>query len=212
MQQEVSDGEISDISEDSAGIEEELESFECQLEKEVSSDNGTRTKAGEVLESASGPTVRCLEPELEYRCQMCTKSFHELQHLGRHIETHNRWRFRCEQCGAYFKTKASLNIHQRRHRIERTHQCSVCEKRFATTSDLQAHSKVHEATAPRYPCGVCGKDFGRIYTLRDHMKVHAPDPEHRCERCERVFAKRRNLLLHERTHLVEDTLRTESVD
>ncbi|XP_050091047.1 zinc finger protein 226-like [Anopheles aquasalis] len=203
------DGEISDISEESVGFEEELELLEAQLEKEVHANavSGPKSYDAVILESAKGPTVHCLEPELpQYKCDSCTKTFHELKHLVRHIETHNRWRFRCELCGAYLKTKASLCKHQQRHSVEKRHQCEVCWKGFSTNDGLQVHRKLHQESKPRYRCDVCGKDFGRVYTLRDHMKLHDPEPEHRCERCSKVFPKRRQLLLHARTHLVQDSL------
>ncbi|XP_049540254.1 zinc finger protein 239-like [Anopheles darlingi] len=203
------DWEISDISEDSVGFEEELELLEAQLQKEVLANAvpGPGNYDAVILESAKGPTVRYSEPELpQYKCDSCTKTFHELKHLVRHIETHNRWRFRCELCGAYLKTQASLHKHQQRHGVEKRYQCETCWKGFSTSDDLQVHRKLHQKPNPRYRCEVCGKDFGRVYTLRDHMKLHEPEPEHQCERCWKVFPKRRQLLLHARTHLVQDSL------
>uniref|UniRef100_A0A8C6WHP8 C2H2-type domain-containing protein n=1 Tax=Neogobius melanostomus TaxID=47308 RepID=A0A8C6WHP8_9GOBI len=48
----------------------------------------------------------------EYRCDMCYKSFGQLQLLRRHQESHvGQKPFSCPECGKRFTKKSNLNLH-----------------------------------------------------------------------------------------------------
>lgn len=61
---------------------------------------------------------------------------------------------------------------QRRHlnRVRGTIPCPQCSKTFGRTSDLDRHSRVHDANAVRYSCPAtgCGKAYLRSDLLRRH--------------------------------------------
>ncbi|KAK3907494.1 Transcriptional repressor scratch 1 [Frankliniella fusca] len=109
--------------------------------------------------------------------------------------------------------------------------CSACGRRFASSSNLARHERVHRdeeqgvrrpcpicgkkyvsAAAlgmhllthrPRHACGVCGKLFSRLWSARCHMRSHTNERPYGCAHCGLTFADRNNLRGHMRSHARE---------
>ena len=47
----------------------------------------------------------------------------------------------CQQCHKIFRDRSSLNNHLISHHVAKKCKCSVCDKRFWTTDDMQNHIK-----------------------------------------------------------------------
>jgi len=63
--------------------------------------------------------------------------------------------FRCTKCEAGFAAAHELSVHMRTRHSQKRHLCAVCNKRFATVTDLQQHNLVHtmaaDSTSPIKP-------------------------------------------------------------
>ncbi|XP_029731539.2 gastrula zinc finger protein XlCGF67.1 [Aedes albopictus] len=207
MTSEVLEDEISEISIDNIGVNEEIETYETQEHPpESEKPSATPVDGQDILIDAllDQTPAESLETIKTFQCKTCSKSFDEMRKLARHMKSHNRNRIKCEECGKFLKSRSSWNSHRLRHEQGKRFECEVCRKRFAAPKDLKTHYKVHEEKTERFRCDECGKDFGRIYTLLDHQRLHSGKEVFSCDKCDKVFPKRRNLLLHERSHLVEE--------
>ncbi|EAT46515.1 AAEL002316-PA [Aedes aegypti] len=204
MSGEVLEEEISEISIDNIGVNEEIETCESQEPQEQTSKSEKQIADGCPATLINELDKQSIKSAKTFDCSHCPKSFNEMRKFQRHKESHNQERHKCEQCGKFLKTRSSLNSHRQRHQHGKRFECEVCRKRFATVKDLKTHQKVHEEQTERFPCDECGKDFGRIYSLLDHKRLHSGKEIFSCDKCDKIFPKRRNLLLHERSHLVEE--------
>jgi hypothetical protein len=57
--------------------------------------------------------------------------------------------YRCPLCQEEFPAAWSLNVHMRTKHLERSHHCSWCNKNFATITDLDQHTLVHQVQGLR---------------------------------------------------------------
>ncbi len=68
-------------------------------------------------------------------------------------------KFRCEACGAKFKTQAELDEHAK------VHQASISAPVQTETSEAQE--------VAMFECETCGQQFKTKQELDDHMKTHS---------------------------------------
>ncbi|XP_067664182.1 uncharacterized protein [Haliotis asinina] len=76
-------------------------------------------------------------------CYICGQGFANSNDLVLHMGLHTGERpFGCETCGKAYTTSEALAEHSKRHDIKmKTHQCTICYKRFYTSHDLQRHTR-----------------------------------------------------------------------
>ncbi|KAM7376839.1 hypothetical protein PAMA_013551 [Pampus argenteus] len=112
-----------------------------------------------------------------HKCDVCEKTFLsniELKvHMTKHTDEHL---YRCSVCNKSVRSFESLSRHMRNHSshtvAEGTHQCGICEKKFPTKHQQQAHVKYHFRKKP-YACNACSKPFHTMSSLATHARVHA---------------------------------------
>lgn len=156
---------------------------------------------------------------LTHTCEYCYNSFRSLATLNRHIKKiHIKKKVqklskkgknkgfetqKCEFCGIFFATRASLKQHLNTHKTDKIFKCdnAMCEKSFVAESRLKRHRReVHEGKTEK-KCGFCGKKFSRGDILKVHIyTIHEDHRDFKCEYCDKSFKQRSSLNGHCKRH------------
>lgn len=79
--------------------------------------------------------------------------------------------------------------------------CDVCGKGFADYTALLSHKAIHNRPKRKFNCRVCDKTFAKKKLLEMHEKVHINEKSYMCEMCGVQFKYASSLLRHKRVHL-----------
>ena len=109
--------------------------------------------------------------------------------------------FSCREtprCKRSFVTENGLRKHiLKRHEGEKKYGCDICRKRFYLKAKLSKHKKIHDKKA--IICQICGQQKRDLYRLQLHnQQLHIAEGSN-CHRCERTFANRRDLRIHNKS-------------
>jgi DNA-directed RNA polymerase subunit RPC12/RpoP len=80
------------------------------------------------------------------------------------------------------------------HSGERPFQCTVCNRGFTKSGDLNRHFKIHSRDKP-FHCYECGERFAIKAKLTAHLKTHTDKP-YNCESCGKAFTTAREYNCH----------------
>ena len=103
-----------------------------------------------------------------------------------------------QRCKRSFLTESGLRKHiLNYHEGERKYSCDICRKRFYLKKKKVIHEKIHEKKA--IICPICGQEKRDLYRLQlHHQQLHIAEGSN-CHRCERSFANRRDLRIHNKS-------------
>ena len=83
------------------------------------------------------------------QCEHCDYTAPNNNQLKQHMAKHFDPKFKCSYCEKMYKSKDSLEAHERDHTGERPFECPVCGKGFKSNSVLITHKKhVHKILTP----------------------------------------------------------------
>ncbi|XP_061631971.1 zinc finger protein 91 [Phyllopteryx taeniolatus] len=135
--------------------------------------------------NVNGPKEK--PPQVDYRCEICSRSFNSLHTLRCHYQYRKgEQSFRCTLCCRPFEGRQALETHLQEHARERFYSCSHCGKRFIKAYALVAHQKEsrHIATPGNsenneenkfnktYPCRKCKLHFFWLSDFQTHAQHH----------------------------------------
>ncbi|RDD39112.1 Zinc finger and SCAN domain-containing protein 22 [Trichoplax sp. H2] len=138
-----------------------------------------------------------------YRCHQCLRLCSSPAELKRHTKSHHqtneRLRFCCSHCNKRFAQSSHLQQHLRVHTGVRPFKCRFCSKSFAQSTHLQQHIKMHTGDKP-FRCNFCEKHFSQLSHLQKHTRVHTGEKPYKCIYCFKSFSQSSNLQKHLRVH------------
>ncbi|XP_055955965.1 zinc finger protein 501-like, partial [Patella vulgata] len=113
-------------------------------------------------------------------------------------------------CGEKFENMIKFQKHCQKHFKEQSeagssHQCTVCNSRFAVYKDFQVHICGTRTSKRKRPatCGLCSKTFEAKNHLMSHMRTHTAEKPFKCSSCGKCFSQTPNLLRHLKIHTGE---------
>lgn len=109
-----------------------------------------------------------------HTCPMCFKSIigrraKLTSHMQYVHEDRANWKYGCSVCGKRFMTSTKLKDHLARHTGAKDFTCSLCNKAFYDKTALNVHQKLH-ATRKIYKCEMCSTEYKRLHSLNIHKK------------------------------------------
>ncbi|XP_013097839.2 transcription factor hamlet isoform X1 [Stomoxys calcitrans] len=150
------------------------------------------------------PALSDDENGFDIRCEVCDKTFLELERLDDHLIGAHHFRkdeFLCELCSKRFCHRPVLLKHRAlAHNEIRKYPCENCTKVFCDPSNLQRHIRAHHIGARSHACPECGKTFATSSGLKQHTHIHSSIKPFQCEVCFKAYTQFSNLCRHKRMH------------
>lgn len=109
-------------------------------------------------------------------------------------------RFQCPHCGQELRSFWNLKEHIHIHTGEKSHTCTICQKKFRFKTRLQTHYKSVHENSRKYKCVYCGHSFNEKSNLTVHLRIHTGEKKYICEQCGASFAQWAGLYYHKFTH------------
>ena len=109
-----------------------------------------------------------------FSCDQCDQKFMQMSYLRNHIrEEHDKIAYVCQDCGREFKSKRSMDFHQKTvHLNVNRFMCAMCHGKFKTRALIRKHVEMH-GTVDLYECSVCGEKFkASNEAYRHKVKLH----------------------------------------
>ncbi|XP_073682203.1 zinc finger and BTB domain-containing protein 40 [Garra rufa] len=149
------------------------------------------------VEAHGGPPAKKKKTEL-VPCDMCDKTFKHSSGLLYHKRTeHFEERpYACEECGAKFAATSSLKNHMRLHTGEKPFHCKHCDMSFSVAAALSYHTKKKHAEGKMYCCQYCSASFAQSIELTRHVRTHTGDKPYVCRECGKGFKQANGLSVH----------------
>ena len=110
-----------------------------------------------------------------------------------------------------FANSSRRRRHEKMSHEVKSHQCSLCGKKYAEKYSLVNHYRANHTNIRPYLCQFCQKAFATLNYKNTHEKlVHLKtqirskrDLKMKCSFCERTFKTHSGRNVHERTHTQE---------
>ena len=140
-------------------------------------------------------------PGKPYHCQFCNMKFRSKRELTVHLPKHSdSYGYVCNICNTGFKWKQVLKVHMSTHSETDNLLCSTCGFSTKHKSTMETHQNRH--LGKDFACTIPGCSFktARKQNLKQHIKNHNNDKSYECNKCDKIFSQKKNLLRHQAFH------------
>eukprot|EP00092_Neocalanus_flemingeri_P021639 GFUD01023471.1.p1 GENE.GFUD01023471.1~~GFUD01023471.1.p1 ORF type:complete len:707 (+),score=124.40 GFUD01023471.1:348-2468(+) len=138
-----------------------------------------------------------METEQHFTCNVCQRTFLQIDDLRKHNKNHL---FSCADCNQAFNDQITLTKHQEEmHTQDKNFHCSQCDKSFKELRTLRLHLKIHNSDYPEH-CEVCKKGFRTKWQLKQHLMDHGGKRPYPCPECSFTCKTKQQLNEHRRKH------------
>ncbi|GFN75282.1 Zinc finger protein 729 [Plakobranchus ocellatus] len=96
-------------------------------------------------------------------------------------------RYNCEVCQKAFASNSDLKTHRRTHSGETPFKCDFCDRSFKQRGHRKLHIQVVHTKEMPYKCTECDAAFPTRYRFQIHMKRHSGVRDYKCVYCEKEF-------------------------
>ena len=96
-------------------------------------------------------------------------------------------RYTCEVCQKAFASNSDLKTHRRTHSGETPFKCDYCDRSFKQRGHRKLHIQVVHTKEMPYKCEECNAAFPTRYRYQIHMKRHTGVRDYKCAICEKEF-------------------------
>jgi len=143
------------------------------------------------------PSDNGMETEQLFACNVCQRTFLQIDDLRKHNKNHL---FSCVDCNQAFNDQIMLTKHQEEmHTVDKNFHCSQCDKSFKELRTLRLHLKIHNSDYPEH-CEVCKKGFRTKWQLKQHLMDHGGKRPYPCPECSFTCKTKQQLNEHRRKH------------
>ncbi|XP_039452122.1 zinc finger protein Xfin [Culex pipiens pallens] len=145
---------------------------------------------------ATTPQGGGADPNKQWECDVCKKSFTTKYFLKKHKRLHTgEMPYSCKICFKSFTFQQSYHKHLLYHSDDKPHVCSQCGRAFKELSTLHNHERIHSGEKP-FSCETCGKCFRQRVSYLVHRRIHTNTQPYKCTACEKSFRYK----VSQRTH------------
>lgn len=91
-------------------------------------------------------TIQLVRAVANFPSKICSRTFAQMSSLYKHRRVHDKKRpYECAfpDCGKTFSQISNLIRHKMLHSDDKPFECNLCQKRFYTSSNMEAHLKSH---------------------------------------------------------------------
>lgn len=116
--------------------------------------------------------------KVDYKCDICNRKFmsfggkkyHILKEHKEQADSYGYKLYPCEHCDRVSSSYQEYLKHETSHVDNRSHECEICQGRWATASQLNVHKKSHFGLNKNFHCKICQFKTATPWKLRRHLK------------------------------------------
>lgn len=159
------------------------------------------TALQEHLTQSTGEPLSCPNCRLLLP-SVCGLKAHQRAMHGLSSSRKNLPRYKCKICDEAFTSRNALQSHKLVH-ADRMIPCEQCDALFSNRTSLYLHRRrVHEGRRD-FVCLVCNKQFALKTQLEVHERVHTGERPFACSECGATFKAQSQVIVHKKTHTDE---------
>uniref|UniRef100_A0A1B0CLJ8 Putative transcription factor grauzone-like protein n=1 Tax=Lutzomyia longipalpis TaxID=7200 RepID=A0A1B0CLJ8_LUTLO len=125
-----------------------------------------------------------------FRCKNLFK-----QHVAEHT-SQNEPRVPCTVCGKMFKHRIAMRKHMQRHNTSGPLECPICQRMAPNKPALTEHIKYKHKAQRVHKCTLCERSFKTALSLKEHMASHTGQVLYQCLFCPKQFNSNANYFRH----------------